>query len=193
MKISSIVIKRQGHLNAACRDFRLQGCWAALRLWWCIETFQVYVKKQVLLSCHIQLLLINSKLSCLFSSSLCISVEYAFPLLLTSILVPNRQHPEYEGTECGGKVSPPVIPHRKVGRRDLNTKQHPWWRWIDRKKGEEGQRERRDYREEEQWGWAVRENEGEEEERKRRERERERTVLWVKATKWIQKHLKLRV
>lgn len=135
MKISSIVIKRQGHLNAACRDFRLQGCWAALRLRWCIETFQVYVKKQVLHSCHIQLLLINSKLSCLFFSSLCVSVEYAFPLLLTSILVPNRQHPEYEGTECGGKVSPPVIPHRKVGRRDLNTKQHPWWRWIDRKKG----------------------------------------------------------
>ncbi|TNN51920.1 hypothetical protein EYF80_037891 [Liparis tanakae] len=31
------------------------------------------------------------------------------------ILVPNREHPEYEGAECGGKVSPPVIPHRKGG------------------------------------------------------------------------------
>lgn len=48
-------------------------------------------------------------------------------LFLTSILVPNREHPEYKGAERGGKISPPVIPHRKVGRRDLNTEQHPWW------------------------------------------------------------------
>ena len=53
-------------------------------------------------------------------------------LLLTSILVPNREHPEYEGAERGGKISPPVIPHRKVGRRDLNTEQHPWWWWRER-------------------------------------------------------------
>lgn len=57
----------------------------------------------------------------------------------TCILVPNRENPEYEGAECGGKISPPVIPHRKVGRRDLNTEQHPWWWWREgRPEGEEG-------------------------------------------------------
>lgn len=70
-------------------------------------------------------------------------VKCASDLLLTRILVPNRKHPEYEGTECGGKISPPVIPHRKIGRCDFNTEQHPWWWWKVRE--EEGQRERKDY------------------------------------------------
>lgn len=56
-------------------------------------------------------------------------------LFLTSILVPNREYPEYKGAERGGKISPPVIPHRKVGRRDLNTEQHPWW-WRGEGAGE---------------------------------------------------------
>lgn len=67
-------------------------------------------------------------------------------LFLTSILVPNREHPEYKGAERGGKIPPPVIPHRKVGRRDLNTEQYPWW-WRGREGAREGARE--DYREEE--------------------------------------------
>lgn len=56
------------------------------------------------------------------------------PPLLTSILVPNREHSKYEGAERGGEISSPVIPHSKVGRRDLNTEQHPWW-WLKERRG----------------------------------------------------------
>ena len=59
------------------------------------------------------------KLSCLWRL-VCVCV-CVLNVLLTSIFVPNREHPEYEGAECGSKVSPPVIPHSKVSRRDLNT------------------------------------------------------------------------
>lgn len=46
----------------------------------------------------------------------------------TRIFVPHRKHSEYKGTERGSKISSPVIPHRKICRRDLNTKQHTWER-----------------------------------------------------------------
>jgi len=111
-----------------------------------LKTFLVYPKK------HIQLLSLTRRLSriswfvcvcvcvCVY---VCVCVECVSAPLLTSILVPNREHPEYEGAECGSKISPPVIPHRKVGRRDLNTEQHPWWWWWWREKERERERERR--------------------------------------------------
>lgn len=63
-----------------------------------------------------------------------VSVMSVPPPLLTSILVPNREHSKYEGAERGGEISSPVIPHSKVGRRDLNTEQHPWW-WLKERRG----------------------------------------------------------
>lgn len=77
---------------------------------------------------------------------MCLCVKCASAPLLTSILVPNREHPEYEGAERGGKISPPVIPHRKVGRRDLNTEQHPWWWWRERQQERERNKEREEER-----------------------------------------------
>ena len=123
------------------------GLWKYCR-WW-LEIFLVYLKKQILLSCHIQLLSIECQLSSLLQQCVCVCVcvrGCLCVLFLTSILVPNREHPEYEGAERGGKISPPVIPHRKVGRRDLNTEQHPWWWWRERggeKRGTEGEEGRK--------------------------------------------------
>lgn len=42
----------------------------------------------------------------------------------TRVFVPHREHSEYKGTEGGSEVSSPVIPHRKICGRDLNTEQH---------------------------------------------------------------------
>lgn len=103
-------------------------------------------------------------------------VKCASALLLTRILVPHRENPEYEGTECGGKISPPVIPHRKIGRRDLNTEQHPCWCWKVRE--EEGQKERTDYSEEEKMRMDSVRNERREGgrcERKKKNREKKET------------------
>lgn len=47
---------------------------------------------------------------------------------LTGIFIPHGQHSEYEGTEGGSKISPPVISHSERGRCNLNTEQHTWRR-----------------------------------------------------------------
>lgn len=151
--------------------------------WWLL-TFPVYLKKQILLSCQILLLYIICRLSsvpqlcaCVFCVhvSLCVCV-WMSPL--TSILVPHREHPEYEGTECGGEISPPVIPHCKVGRRDLNTEQHPWWRRRESSRGGRGSERggRGKGRERKEMGWKDKEIEkkmiDEGEKRHRRQKEK---------------------
>lgn len=42
----------------------------------------------------------------------------------TCIFIEDRQHSEYKSTECGCKVSSPVVSHRKVCGCYLDTEQH---------------------------------------------------------------------
>lgn len=58
----------------------------------------------------------------------------------TCVFVEHREHSEDEGTECGSKVSSPVVSHSKVRRCYLYTEEHTWWRTRKRISNERGRK-----------------------------------------------------